>query len=87
MLDCLFRGDSGFRLFGCNGTESHKEFVIYCTGIVEKRPDDFLDAVLAGIIKELRNILIRRELFGDVGDRQVGVGRESWLERARMFEL
>jgi hypothetical protein len=75
-------------LFGCNGTESHKEFVIYCTSRIEKRPDNFLDAVLANIIKELRNILIRRELsFGAVGDRQACVGRESWLERARMFEL
>jgi hypothetical protein len=47
-----------------------------------------LDAVLAGIIKELRNILIRRKLgFGAVGDRQACVGRESWLDRARMFEL
>ncbi len=87
-MDCLFCGDSGFGLFGCDGTESHKEFDIYCTSIVEKRPDNFLDAVLAGIIKELRNILIRRELgFGAVGDRQACVGRELWLERARMFEL
>ncbi len=87
-MDCLFRGNSGFGLFGCDGTESHKEFVIYCTSIVDKRLDNFLDAVLASIIKELRNILIRRELgFGAVGDRQECVGRESWLERARMFEL
>ncbi len=53
-MDCLFHGDSGIGLFGCNGTESHKEFVIYCTSIVQKRPDNFLDAVLAGIVKELR---------------------------------
>jgi hypothetical protein len=86
-MDCLFHGDSGFGLFGCHGTESH-EFVIYCTSIVEKRPNNFLDAMLAGIVKELRNILIRRELgFGAVGDRQACVGRESWLERVRMFEL
>ncbi len=87
-MDCVFCGDSGFKLFGFNGTESHKEFVINCTSIVEKRPDNFLDAVLAGIVKELRNILIRREMgFGAVGDRQTCVGRESWLERARKFEL
>ncbi len=87
-MDCMFRGNSGFRLFGCNGTESHKEFVIYCTSIVEKRANNFLDAVLAVIIKERRYILIRRELgFGAVGDRQACVGRESWLERARTFEL
>ncbi len=87
-MDCLFCGDSGFGLFGCNGTESHKEFVIYCMSIVEKRPDNFFDAVLAGIIKERRYILTRRELgFGAVGDRQECVERELWLERARMFEL
>ncbi len=88
MMDCLFCGNSSLGLFGCNGTESYEEFVIYCTSIVEKRPDDFLDAVLAGIIKERRYIIIRRELgFGAVGDRQACVGRESWLARARMFEL
>jgi hypothetical protein len=87
-MDCVFHGNSGFGLFGCNGTESHKEFVIYCLSIIEKRPDNFLNAVLAGIIKELRNIFIRRELgFGAVGDRQACVGRELWLERARMFEI
>jgi hypothetical protein len=44
--------------------------------------------VLAGIIKELRYILIRRELgLGALGDRQACVGREPWLERARVFEL
>jgi hypothetical protein len=47
-----------------------------------------LDAVLAGIIKEHRYIIFRSELcFGPVGDRQACVGRESWLERARMFEV
>ncbi len=87
-MDCLLRGNSGFGLFGCDGTESHKEFVIYCTSIVEERPNNFLDAVLAGIIKELRNIPIRSKLgFGAVGDRQACVGGESWLEWARMFEL
>ncbi len=80
--------DSDFGLFGCGGTESHKEFVIYCMSILEKRPDNFLDAVLVSIIKEHRYILIRRELgFGAVGDRQACVGRESWLERVRMFKL
>ncbi len=87
-MDCMFCDDSGFELFGCDGTESHKEFVIYCMGIVEKRPDDFLDAVLVCIIKECRYILIRRELgFGAVGDRQACIGRELWLERVRMFEF
>jgi hypothetical protein len=33
-----------------HGTERHKKFVIYCTSIVEKKPDNFLDAVLVGII-------------------------------------
>jgi hypothetical protein len=37
-------------IVGCDCTESHKKLVIYCTSIVEKRPDNFLDAVLAGII-------------------------------------
>jgi hypothetical protein len=85
-MDCLFPGDSGLGLFGCNGTESNKEFVIYCTSIVEKSPNKFLDAVFAGITKERTCIIIRRELgFGAVGDRQACVGRESWLARVRMF--
>jgi hypothetical protein len=47
-----------------------------------------MDAVLAGITKERRYITFRRELgFGAVGDRQAYVGRESWFDRARMFEL
>jgi hypothetical protein len=60
-MDCMLRGNSGFGLFGCNGTESHKEFVIYCTSIVEKRANNFLEVVLAGIVKECRYIVIRRE--------------------------
>ncbi len=44
--------------------------------------------MLAGIIKERRYITFRRELgFRTVGDRQACVGKESWLERARMFEF
>ncbi len=79
-MDCLFRGKSGFGLFVCKGTENHKEFVIYCTSIVEKRPDNFLNAMIVGIVKELRNILIKRELgSGAIGDRQACVGRELWL--------
>jgi hypothetical protein len=55
--------------------------------MVEKRSDNFLDAVLAGIIKERRYIIFRSELCcGPIGDRQACVGRESWLERARMFD-
>jgi hypothetical protein len=74
-MDCLFSGDSGLGLFGYDGTESHEEFVVYCTSIVEKRPGNFLDAVLAGIIKERRCISFRSELcFGAVGDRQPCVG-------------
>ncbi len=61
-MDCMFCGNSGFGLFGCNGTESHKELVIYCTSIVEKRANNFLEAVLGDIIKERRYIVIRREL-------------------------
>jgi hypothetical protein len=87
-MDDLFGGNSGLGLFGCDGTECHEEFVIYCMSIVEKRHNNFLDAVLAGIIKERRYITFRRELgFGAIGDRQACVARESWLERARIFEL
>jgi hypothetical protein len=87
-MDYLFSDDSGMGLFGCNGTESHEEFVVYCTSILGKRPNNFLDAVLAGIIKERRCITFRSELcFGAIGDRQACVGRELGLEKARMFEL
>ncbi len=44
--------------------------------------------MLAGIIKELRRITFWSEMcLGTIGDGQTCVGRESWLARARMFEL
>ncbi len=57
-------------------------------GVVEKRANNFVDAVLARIIKELRCITFRSELcLGTIGDGQAFVGRELWLARARMLEL
>ncbi len=44
--------------------------------------------MLAGIIEELRCIFFWCEMcLGTIGDGQTCVGRESWLARARMFEL
>jgi hypothetical protein len=57
-------------------------------GVVEERANNFVDAVLARIIKELRCITFRSELcLGTIGDGQAFVGRELWLARARMLEL
>ncbi len=57
-------------------------------GVVEERANNFVDAVLARIIKELRYITFRSELcLGTIGDGQVFVGRELWLARAWMLEL
>jgi hypothetical protein len=43
-------------------------------GIVEERSNNFLDAVLARIIKQLRCITFRSELcFGTIGDGQAFV--------------
>jgi len=72
----------------CYGTESHKEFVVYCTGIVKKGSNNFLNLVLALVIKNSRCITFRSELcLGTIGDGQTCVGRESWLARSRIFEL
>ncbi len=52
-------------------------FVVYCTGIVEERANNFVDAVLARIIKELRCITFRSELcLGTIGDDWAGICRE-----------
>jgi hypothetical protein len=49
-------------------------------GVVEERANNFVDAVLARIIKELRCITFRSELcLGTIGDWQAFVGREMWL--------
>ncbi len=57
-------------------------------GILEERANNFVDAVLARIIKELRCITFRSELcLGTIGDGQAFVGRELSLARARMLEL
>jgi hypothetical protein len=70
VVDRLLSSNSGFGLLGRNGTESHKEFVVYCKGVVKEGPDNFLDAVLAVIIKEGRGINFRGELcLGTIGDR------------------
>ena len=87
-MDGLFCSYSGLSLSGSNGAESHKEFVVYSLGVVEKRSNNFLDSVLARIIKEFRCITFWSELcLGTIGDGQACVGRESLLARARMFEL
>ena len=47
-----------------------------------------MDAVLAVLVKEGRYISFRGELsLGAIGDGKACVGRESFLERARMLEL
>ncbi len=57
-------------------------------GVVEERTNNFVDAVLARIIKELRCITFRSELcLGTIGDEQAFAGRALWLARARMLEL
>ncbi len=56
-------------------------------GVVDERANNFVDAVLARIIKELRCITFRSELcLGTIGDGHAFVGREMWLARARIFE-
>ena len=59
VMDRLLSSDSGFGLLCCNDTECHKEFVVYCTCVVQEGPDNFLDVVLAVIIKEGRCINFR----------------------------
>jgi hypothetical protein len=87
-MDGLFCSYSGLSLSGSDGAESHKEFVVYSPGIVEKRSNNSLDLVLARIIEEFRCITFRSELcLGTIGDGQACVGRESSPARARMFEL
>jgi hypothetical protein len=87
-MDGLFCSYNGLSLSGSNSTESHKEFVAYSPGVVEKRSNNFLDSVLARIIKEFRCITFRSELcLGTIGDGRACVWRESFLARARMFEL
>ena len=87
-MDGLFCSYSGLSLSGSDSAESHREFVVYSPGVVEKRSNNFLDSVLARIIKEFRCITFRSELcLGTIGDGQACVGRESLLARARMFEL
>jgi hypothetical protein len=49
-MDGLFCSYSGLSLSGSDGTESNKEFVVDCPGILEKRANNFLDSMLAGII-------------------------------------
>ncbi len=79
---------SGLSLSGSDGAESHKEFVVYSPGIVEKRSNNFSDSVLAKIIEEFKCITFRSEMcLGIIGGGQACVGRESLLARARMFEL
>ncbi len=48
----MFSCNSGLRLSSCYGTECHKEFVVHCTGVVEKGADNFLDAVLAFVVEK-----------------------------------
>ncbi len=68
-VDCLFSSYCGVSLSSCYGTESHKEFVVYCTGVVKKGSDSFLNLVLALVIKNSRCVTLRSELcFGTVGN-------------------
>ncbi len=57
-MDGLCCSYSGLSLSGSNGTESNKKFVVDCPGVVEKRANNFLDSVLAGIIKKIRCITL-----------------------------
>ncbi len=87
-MDGLFCSYSGLSLSGSDGAESHKKFVVYSPGLVEKKSNNFLDSVLARIIEEFRCITFLSELcLGTIGDGQACVGKESSLARARMFEL
>ncbi len=61
-MDGLCCSYSGLSLSGSNGTESNKKFVVDCPGIVEKRANNFLDSVLAGIIKKIRCITFWSEM-------------------------
>ncbi len=87
-MDGLFCSYNGLSLSDSDGAESHKEFVVYSPGVLEKRSNNFLDSVLARIIEEFRCITFWSELcLGTIGDGQACVGREFSLARARMFEL
>ncbi len=69
-VDCLSSSHCGISLSSCYGTESHKEFVVYCTGIVKKGSNNFLNLVLALlVIKNSRCVTLRSELcFGTIED-------------------
>ncbi len=57
-------------------------------GIVKKGSDNFLNSVLALVIKNSRCITLRSELcLGTVGDTEACVRGETWLVRARVLKF
>ena len=64
-----------------------RDFVVYCTGIVEKRANNFLKLACV-VIKNSRCITFRSELLlGAIGNGKTFVGKELWLAQVRVFEL
>jgi len=50
-VNCLFSGNGSVCLASGNGTEGYQKFVVYRSGIVEKRTDDFLNAAFAVFVE------------------------------------
>jgi hypothetical protein len=50
-VNCLFSGNGSVCLTSGNGTEGYQKFVVYRSGIVEERTDDFLNAAFAVFVE------------------------------------
>ncbi len=50
-VNCLFSGNGSVCLTSGNATEGDQKFVVYRSGIVEERTDDFLNAAFAVFVK------------------------------------
>ncbi len=50
-VNCLLSGNGSVCLAGGNGTEGYQKFVVDCSGIVEERADNFLNAALTVFVE------------------------------------
>jgi hypothetical protein len=52
-VNCLFSSIGSIGLASGNGTEGYQQFVVNCSGIVEERADNFLNAAFTMFVQEL----------------------------------
>jgi hypothetical protein len=70
-----------------NGTEGYQKFVVNRLGIVEERPDDFLNVAFTVFVKELGSVCFWGELgLNAIGDWQALVRGETRLDWTGMLK-